>query len=389
MLEQADQPFGALGGLAGVTPGDGISDAAQLALEGERQPSRTIAHEEVELADRGIEPADLGAGSAAVTGFVERDDLSHGRTVPRGSDIGRTWRGIAAWTTASFGYRLFGHRGSAMRRISMVVTVAIVAAAVVVGTTSAALAGGSSIEPVSVTGGPFGTSPEGPWVAPGSVVTMAGGFCPGARPDPADRSWYAYLTREGSPQLLLGPVSISRVGSGSCELAASVTFTVPPVTSGRVLVSVCEPGCDRGTGDLIGGSLIIAGSRGEAVALARLADAEARVERLTMRADRAELDTGELQATIDELEASMAELEAFLARARSQRDVALDGREVAEADARATDRESRNWRIATYLFALITAITWLVAWGRRRDTIRIRIPSTVEEFETHQDRADH
>jgi hypothetical protein len=250
-----------------------------------------------------------------------------------------------------------------------------------------AWAGGSSLAPRDIDG-TAGTGPGGPWAAPGAVVTMAGGFCTGSQPDPGTEAWYAYLTRPDEPVRYLAPVAITRVGAGPCRFLASVTFTVPDVATGEGPISVCDLGCHHGTGDLTGGYLTVAATAEEALLFHRLGQATHRIDRLERRVELAGRDTARLEETIEGLRTSRVELEAALARARSQRDVALDGRETAEADVRATEIETRNWRYAAYLLALITLATWLVAWSRRRGTVRIKIPDTVEEIDRLDDRAD-
>lgn len=113
---------------------------------------------------------------------------------------------------------------------------------------------------------------------------------------------------------------------------------------------------------------------------------------LVATAPLASADPGErlrrTRAELREVRASNEFLEQANDRLADQRDVALDGRDRAEAGVRALEIESRNWRYAAYALALITAATWLIAVSRRRDTVRIKIPDTIEELERIDDPAD-
>jgi hypothetical protein len=216
-------------------------------------------------------------------------------------------------------------------------------------------------------------------------VTLRSGYCQGPQTAPVSR-WTLRLIEPGGGALLgpFGDVAPDPTDRDCRELLA--TFTVPQVRAGHYAVAICDASCTR---LLASGSLEIAATPQLARLTALNGWLRSRLRGLSLRTDgRAD--------RIDALEAELASVETALAterdraeRATSQRDVALDGREAAEAEANQTDRESRNWRVAAYLLALAMAITWTVAAVRRRGVVRIRIPDTIEELEGSDDRADH
>ncbi len=257
----------------------------------------------------------------------------------------------------------------------------------------AALAGGSWIDLREVDGQPVSAGPSaGPaWAPAGAVVTMQGAFCDGQLAPVSAGPWFAYLDPPGRSPMLLAPVEVAAAGGNGCPYLARTTFVVPEVAPGDYVVHVCDQGCHSGVGDLIGGFLTVASTGFEARLLGRLERYELKIDRLTDGIRAEEVDGERLEAARearDEALVTLAAIEAANDRLTAQRDAALHGREAAEADVRATDRESRNWRIAAYLLALLVAVTWIVAWVRRRDTIRIKVPDTIEEIESADHRAD-
>ncbi|HYJ60346.1 MAG TPA: hypothetical protein VE032_02650 [Actinomycetota bacterium] len=251
-----------------------------------------------------------------------------------------------------------------------------------------AQAGGSTIVVTEDGGGgPPASDPD--WAPPGSAVTMRGTFSNGSQPPPSEGPWFAYLDRDGRRDVLLARVTVMRL-DGS-RYRARVTFTVPAVARGVYGVAVCDLGCHHGTGDLVGGGLTVASTASEARLVSTLHRVRLRLASLRHAAREGRADRRQLEEAIAARDAARASLDAARAsndRLTSQRDVALDGREAAEAEVRATDLEARNWRVAAYLLALITAVTWIVAAVRRHDTVRIRIPDTIEEIDPADDRAD-
>jgi hypothetical protein len=181
-----------------------------------------------------------------------------------------------------------------------------------------------------------------------------------------------------------GAVTAEALGAGCDELLA--TLTVPDLSAGMYGVTICTRTCGR---TLISGSIAIAPTPEAARLTALAADLRARLRSSVALADLRSDRVAKLRRELTDLEGSLAEALARAERATSQRDVALDGREIAVAQVEATDRESRNWRVAAYLLALAMTLTWVVAAVRRRGVVRIRIPDTVESLDETDDRADH
>ena len=249
-----------------------------------------------------------------------------------------------------------------------------------------AQAGSSRLDVTSVDGEPRAAA----WAPAGATVTLRGTFSGnGSQLHPSTGSWFAYLERDGRADRLLAPVVVT--AQDGSRFLARVTFTVPAVPRGVYLIEVCDLGCNDGTGDLEPTRLTVAPSASEARLVLALHRLQIRVPSLRDAAREGRADRRQLEEAIAARDAARASLEAARAsndRLTSQRDVALDGREAAEAEVRATELEARNWRVAAYLLALITAVTWIVAAVRRRDTVRIRIPDTIEEIDPADDRAD-
>jgi len=260
----------------------------------------------------------------------------------------------------------------------IVVMVSLVAAG------PAAVAGGAWMRPTQVDGQPVPTDPSGPpaWAPVGAVITMQGTFCTGQlAPPSAPGPWFAYLSPEGRAPVLLSPVQITPPAAGAdCPFVARTTFRVPDVSPGSYTVQVCNLGCHHGVGDLSGGFFTVASTSLEALLLGQLEQTRVKLSRLADRFRRAKSDTEHLAVARENLDAARTALAAAQAandRLVAQRDAALKAGQAAEADIRAT---ARNWEIAASLLAIWMAVTWIVVWARRRDTIRIKIPDTIEEI---------
>ena len=254
-----------------------------------------------------------------------------------------------------------------------------------------AQAGGAWIEVTGVDGEPFAPqAPDDPsWAPVGSTVTMRGVVGPGQQPPPTEGPWFASIDRDGARDIDLGRVAMRRVNGESW--VATLTFVVPRLRHGAYMIRVCDLGCHHGVGDLVGGGLVVASTSAEARLVQRLALLRDRLSALrgdARRGDAARARLDEVLAARDAARVSLDSLRASNQRLTSQRDVALDRRDTAEAEVRSLDREARNWRYAAYVLALVTAVTWTVAAVRRRDTVRIRIPDTIEELDPADDRAD-
>lgn len=249
-------------------------------------------------------------------------------------------------------------------------------------TAGPASAGGSPLELARRDGRPVDLrAPAWGWAPIGSRVVFRSAFCDGQQADPAEGPWFARMRADGGgPVFRLGAVSIQASTGSGCPYVATLTFRVPEVTHGEYWIEVCDSGCTTGVGDLMGGMLIVAGSRQEAAVIGRLDAILLRYERLNQRY-RAYL--AEMRAEHDR----MTELEEARHRLESQRDAALAQRERATAAADDARADARDWRLATYAaFALLLA-AGMVAMVRRRGTIRIRIPDSPDELlEDAQDR---
>jgi hypothetical protein len=78
--EEADEPFRAIGGLAGVTGRHGDGDRPELALDRRREATVALPDERVEPCYRLVEPVDGGRAVAAPASVsVEPDHLTHVR----------------------------------------------------------------------------------------------------------------------------------------------------------------------------------------------------------------------------------------------------------------------------------------------------------------------
>ncbi|HEX6845285.1 MAG TPA: hypothetical protein VF235_09240 [Actinomycetota bacterium] len=95
------------------------------------------------------------------------------------------------------------------------------------------------------------------------------------------------------------------------------------------------------------------------------------------------------ETRLDRARARLVEARAALDLVTSQRDVALGQREEAREAVAQARRDATDWRRTTYLLAALVLATagWLL--GRRRHTVRVRIPDSPAGLEfLPDDRAD-
>ncbi len=219
------------------------------------------------------------------------------------------------------------------------------------------------------------------------LVTLRGAFGTGTLGPVHEGTYAAYLRGNGTPRpgIFLGEVLV-RAG-GRQGFVAETTFTVPAVPTGRYRVEVCTLGCGRGVGDLIGGSLWIARSPGEARFHAAVNDLRSEVReqrsRANVRKQLVEVLEGRLVAMRTRLAGLVTELdtlEAQRAWTASQRDVALQKARDAQARVSTARGEAASWRATTYWIVVLVAVGVCIALVRRRRYVRVRIPDSPREL---------
>src|SRR5262245_6532445 len=89
VFQEPGEPLRAFGCAGGTPGGHGSRDRDEFAPDGGSQSVDPASHEWIEPLDRDVQPAErLRAFVALPPMPVERDHLTHGDTVPAGSDTG-------------------------------------------------------------------------------------------------------------------------------------------------------------------------------------------------------------------------------------------------------------------------------------------------------------
>lgn len=273
-------------------------------------------------------------------------------------------------------------------------TAAVLVPVMLVLAAAPASAGGSwlTVDPErSVGAGNLGAGVWGGWAGVGASVVMDGGICLGQGDDPASRAtWSVFLHPSDAqePKILVGTATAEeRPASTSCSWDLVARFTVPDVPAGEYIAVVCDEACQRFPGDLIGGYLVVGPTSAHARYFAVVGDLRQQMQQqqgtLDQRADKLQ----RLERELRQATASLEELQERADRLSSQRDAAIAEREALRAAAaeRASDATG-PWRIATAVAVGLLLVTWLAVWSRRRHTVRIRVPDTVEELLEHSPR---
>lgn len=191
-----------------------------------------------------------------------------------------------------------------------------------------------------------------PYAAVGGTVTMRGDFSDGQLAPVSAGPWYLYLQMEsGDDAPLSEPLgALDIVPLGTRSYTASASFEVPGLPSGHYSVLVCTLGCTKiGVGDLLGGSVFVGATSGEA----RLG---ARLQILRWMQDEDERALRTLDSKVSRLEEDLAQAEGSLA-SESARVALLEG----QARAMATSNERTRERVAEAERAL--ARSRLIAWS--------------------------
>ncbi len=99
---------------------------------------------------------------------------------------------------------------------------------------------------------------------------------------------------------------------------------------------------------------------------------------------------GDLRDRLAAAERSLADAHGQIDLITSQRDVALQGRNEARAQIDDAFGQARAWRYTAYVVLGIAVLAWSIGAARRRNTIRVRLPDTVDDLlREADDTADH
>jgi hypothetical protein len=244
-------------------------------------------------------------------------------------------------------------------RLARRAVLASILVAVVIGlVTPSALAGGSwvSVEPRS-------------WARQGSEIRLHGTFGEGYGALVSAGPWFAYLNPlvGPAPATLVGRVTIApNTGNYGFQWRLTATLRVPHVAPGAYSLMVCDRGCKKGVGDLIGvqGRFIVVGSpRQQALRIQRLQTG------LRHARHRQEQQLTDLNGAIASADARADALEREIGQLRDQ--------------LAAEQRERRAWFAAALISVLVVAALILMIWRRHRS--RVHVPDTPAEL---LDRAD-
>jgi hypothetical protein len=224
-------------------------------------------------------------------------------------------------------------------------------------------------------GGASWFGPEHPYHAVGDHLSIRAAFWSGGYEGTvSDGPYHAYLVPqyEWFPKgpipdyaVPLGPITIAPATGNKGEWVATLTFTVPDVSTGRYSIDYCNQPCTvDGVGDLHGSSFWI----GDTEENARLA---ARVNRLKVKARQLQGKNREIRR----LEAQLAEAEQERADLINQlRVAALKKASTAdERDAVPSSRPVPLWGLVVAI-----AVALLSLWYRRRQG-RDVVPEVVPD----------
>jgi hypothetical protein len=275
-----------------------------------------------------------------------------------------------------------------VRRVVIGIVVGLTAS-LAISLASPVLAGGSWLrvdERLSVGAGNEPPGVWGGWAGVGAHVVMRGDVCLGQGDRPAeDGPWYVFLGPQNGEDVRtrVGTASWERIARAGCPFTFLARFTVPDVPAGPYIATVCDLTCTRYPGDLLGGFLRIAPTPQIARLRVLIARLSQDVRALRASADGRTQRIAELKAELEplrDLHAQLTAQAAALQLVTSQRDVALGERDRAVATAAEETHASTWWRV----IGSVAVIAWLLAGllylGRRRRTVRIRIPDTLEDL---------
>jgi hypothetical protein len=212
------------------------------------------------------------------------------------------------------------------------------------------------------------------WARQGSEIRLSGTFCNGAQAPVSAGPWFAYLDPQTGPPILMGRVHIAPNTGNYCQWRLTATLEVPRVAPGAYWIRVCDRGCTKGVGDLVGTdefTVVSAGSpRQQALQLQEL---RVRLRELRREEARQGQLLGDHEGSLTGAETRIVELESRVERLRDQL---------------AAERSERGaWFGAVVVSGLVVAaLTVLMTWRRRRS--RFIVPDTPAELieRAHADR---
>ena len=231
--------------------------------------------------------------------------------------------------------------------------------------------------PASLAGGMASFEFEEDYVLVGESVTGRATFSTNVRSTGRieDRPWHAYLLPSGTwiepPRIPagaihLGPTAIEDGGDRSA--VASITFTVPEVTTGGYFIGMCNVPCSESfVGDLGGGWLTIARTEEGASLLRKLDTTDRQLNLIRYR----------LARRIRDVERPVTELESRLDRMEGSVELRLRELERRIGTLTAAGRADGHVPWVTVLFAggVVSAAAVLLLRGRRR---RVVVPPLQE-----------
>jgi hypothetical protein len=239
-------------------------------------------------------------------------------------------------------------------RLARRAVLASILGAVVVGLAPPpAFAGGSivSVEPRS-------------WARQGSEIRIHGTFCEGTGAPVSAGPWFAYLDPlvGPAPATIVGRVAIAPNTGKFCQWRVTATLRVPQVAPGAYSLVVCDRGCTKGVGDLVGAGFrfVVVGSPREQAL---------RIQRLT---------TG-LRKARHRQEQQLTDLNGAIARGDARAE-ALETQVNQLRDQLAAERRDRSaWFDALLILVLVVAALTILITRRRRRS-RVSVPDTPAEL---------
>jgi hypothetical protein len=238
----------------------------------------------------------------------------------------------------------------------------------IVATSLLALVVVAAIAAQAVAGGSIADVKPRSWARQGSEIRLSGTFCNGSQAPVRSGPWFAYLDPRIGPPVLVGRVDIAPNTGNHCQWRLTATLRVPQVAVGRYWLQVCDRGCKKGVGDLIGaGWFVVASAASQREQALRFEALRVRLRDSMRQQARQERSLGELERSITRAEAEALRLGTL---ADSLRDQLADERE---------ERGAWFGGAVASSAVLVAVLSILVIW-RRRHRSRVRVPDTPAEL---------
>ncbi len=222
------------------------------------------------------------------------------------------------------------------------------------------------VPPSALAGGAVASVEPRSWARQGSEIRINGTFDRGYGAPVSAGPWFAYLDPlvGPGPAILVGRVSIAPNTGIYSQWRVTATLRVPHVAPGAYSLVVCDRGCTKEVGDLVGaGKFVVVGSPREQ----------------TLRLQRLQTGLRHAKRERQRQEQQLADLNDAVAR-EAARAEALEGQVSQLRDQLAAERQERRVWFAAALISLLVVGALTIVMIRRRRRSRMRVPDTPAEL---------